>query len=93
MSFEFNLKKEVLSLIHHDFDIRKAIGNLSVILNDLLITFSVESLSNEMLEKMLEHPRFLDIAMRKVGARIEYEHVLYTFHEFIQFTIMSFRKP
>ena len=39
------------------------------------IQFTVETLSNEMLEKMLEHPRFLDIAMKKVGSRIEYEHV------------------
>ena len=28
---------------------------------------------------MLEHPKFMDVAMRKVGARIEYEHVRNSF--------------
>jgi hypothetical protein len=37
--------------------------------------FAVESLSDELLEKMLAHPKFLDVAMKKVGSRIEYEHV------------------
>jgi len=39
--------------------------------------YSVQSLADDMLERMLSHPRFLDIAMRRVGSRIEYEHVRY----------------
>ena len=37
--------------------------------------FTVESLVDNMLDKVLEHPRFLDIAMRKIGTRMQQEHV------------------
>ena len=39
------------------------------------IMLLVESMSDELIDKMLEHPRFLDVTMKKVGSRIEYEHV------------------
>jgi hypothetical protein len=42
-------------------------------------------MSEELLEKMLAHPRFLDVAMKKVGSRIEYEHV----SELISLTVLN----
>ena len=72
----FNLKSEVLRLIHDDKDIQVALSDHTLYFSCFSYSFTVQCLSEKMLEDMLGQPKFLDIAMRKVGARMQQEQVL-----------------
>ena len=72
----FNLKTELLKLIHDDKDINKALCETSITCHCFIsIVHVVECLVNKMLEKVTVHPDFLDIAMRKIGSGMQQDHV------------------
>ena len=81
MSLSFNLKVEMLKLIHEDQDINKALGNLVSFKTVHFKCIAVECLVNNVLDKVLENDKFLDVAMRKIGSRMQQEQVspLYVF--------------
>ena len=81
MSLSFNLKVEMLKLIHEDQDINKALGNLVSSKTVHFKCIAVECLANNVLDKVLENDKFLDVAMRKIGSRMQQEQVspLYVF--------------
>jgi len=74
MSVSFNLKLELLKLIHEDLDINKALGKFCIFYF-VFHLLTVECLANNIVEKVLGNPNFLDVAMRKIGSRMQQEHV------------------
>ena len=71
----FSLKVEMLKLIHNDKDIHKALGSVVSLKHVYLQLLTVECLVNNVLDKVLEDDRFLDVAMRKIGSRMQQEQV------------------